>query len=87
MLLDLVNGFFELAGGLFILLSCIKLHKEKKVRGISWMHVGFWTAWGMWNLYYYPSLGQTISFIGGIGIVSMNTIFLGQMIYYIWKEK
>jgi len=84
---DLVNGLFELAGGFFILLSCMKLYKDKKVRGISWIHVGFFASWGYWNLYYYPSLGQTISFIGGIGVVTMNTILLVQMLYYIKKEK
>ena len=84
---DLMNGLFEFAGGFFILLSCIKLYKDKKVKGVSWIHIGFFASWGYWNLYYYPSLGQTISFIGGIGVVTMNTILLFQMLYYIRREK
>jgi len=83
---DTINGIFELFGGLFILLSIIKLHKDKKVKGISWLAVVFFTLWGYWNLYYYPHLGQTVSFWGGIGVVTMNTIWLGQMGWYIRKE-
>ena len=84
---DLINGIFEMFGGAFILLSCIKLYKEKKVRGVSWIHVGFFACWGYWNLYYYPSLGQILSFIGGIGIVVTNTALVIQMLYYIRREK
>ena len=83
---DLVNGIFELFGGFFILLSVIKLHKEKKVRGISWIHAGFFALWGYWNLFYYPHLGQMVSFIGGIGVVNMNAAWLVQLIYYSHKE-
>jgi len=42
----------------------------------------FFTSWGMWNLFYYPHLGQWYSFAGGVFIVSVNTFWLGQIIYY-----
>ena len=84
---DFLNGSFELAGGLFILLSVIKLYKDKKVRGISYVHVGYFTAWGYWNIYYYPYLNQWISFIGGLSVVLINTLWLGQIIYYTIMEK
>lgn len=84
---DLINGIFESCGMFFILLSCIKLYKDKKVRGVSWIHAGFFATWGYWNLFYYPHLGQMISFIGGIGVVTMNTIWLFQMFYYIRQER
>ena len=83
---DLINGFFELLGSIFILLNIITLHKDKSVKGVSWVSVGFFTCWGIWNLYYYPSLGQTISFIGGIGIAITNIIWLTQLIYYSKKR-
>lgn len=79
---DLINGIFELSGAFFILLSILKLKKEKKVCGVSWVHVGFFAMWGYWNLFYYPHLTQWVSFAGGIGIVITNTFWLGQLIYY-----
>lgn len=84
---DLINGLFECSGGFFIALSIIKLYKEKKVRGVSWLHVGFFTSWGFWNLYYYPHLGQWFSFIGGLALVISNTIWLVQIAYYTGRER
>jgi hypothetical protein len=84
---DLINGTFEACGMFFILLSIIKLGREKKVRGVSWIHVGFFATWGYWNLYYYPHLNQWMSFFGGLGIVITNTWWLAQLIYYTNKER
>jgi hypothetical protein len=84
---DLINGSYEILGGFFILTSINKLHKEKQVHGVSWVHAGFFATWGYWNLYYYPYLGQTWSFIGGIGVVVTNTIWLIQLIYYSKRGK
>ena len=84
---DLVNGTFEMAGGLFIILSIIKLYDDKKVRGISCLAVGFFAVWGYWNLYYYSHLDQWWSWYGGVLVVITNTIWLGQMVYYEIKER
>ena len=84
---DLVNGTFEMIGGFFILLSIIKLYEDKQVRGISWLHASFFAVWGYWNLFYYPHLEQMWSFWGGVGIVTTNTIWLAQLIYYTRRTK
>ncbi len=79
---DIINGIFESVGGFFIGGSIIKLYKDKMVRGIHWPHPTFFTAWGLWNLYYYPSLEQWFSFYGGVFLVVTNAIWLGQIFYY-----
>jgi len=79
---DFVNGSFEACGGLFILLSILQVLKDKAVHGVNWIHPAFFSAWGFWNLYYYPSLGQWISFWGGVGVVTMNTIWVVLLIKY-----
>lgn len=83
---DTINGIFESLGAFFILQSVFKLHRDKLVRGVSWLHSGFFAAWGYWNLWYYPSLDQWFSFFGGVGIVTTNTIWLLQIIYYTRAE-
>lgn len=83
---DIINGAFELLGSFFILTSIVKIYKDKQVRGVSWIHAGFFSAWGYWNLFYYPYLSQWFSFLGGCGIVATNTFWLGQLIYYTTKE-
>lgn len=84
---DLINGTFELLGGWFIFLSCRKLLKQKKVRGVSFVHVAYFTGWGFWNLAYYPHLKQWTSFFGGSLVVLTNTFWLVLLIYYIRKER
>lgn len=84
---DLINGSFEFLGGFFILLSCLKVFRDKKVRGVSPYHVIYFTSWGFWNLYYYPHLDQWTSFAGGTIIVLTNTLWVGMLIYYILREK
>lgn len=84
---DLINGLFETAGGFFIALSVIKLYNDKVVRGVSWMHVSFFSAWGFWNLFFYPHLDQWFSFWGGFILVAVNMGWLGQIVYYNWRNR
>lgn len=84
---DNLNGLFELLGGLFITLSCVKLYKDKKVRGVSFIHVAYFSLWGYWNIHYYPHLGQWISFAGSLAVTLVNTIWLGLLFYYLRRER
>ena len=79
---DFINGSFELMAGTLLLVNCWKLHKDKRVRGVSIFVTAFFGLWGFWNLYYYPSLNQTASFIGGIMVVFANTLWVGMAVYY-----
>ena len=80
---DLINGMFETFAGAMILLHCRRLWIDKKVRGASMVATTFFTSWGFWNLYYYPSLTQWWSFYGGIVVVSANGLWLSLM----WKYR
>lgn len=80
--MDTVNGLFECCASLFICLSIWRLYKDKKVNGISIIHVSFFCAWGWWNLFYYPHLEQMWSTIGAACVVLTNTIWMIQLLYY-----
>jgi hypothetical protein len=79
---DLINGCYELLGGIFLLHNCWNLYKDKKVSGVSIPSIVFFTSWGYWNLYYYPSLNQWWSFAGGCLIVIANTLWVTMYFYY-----
>ena len=79
---DAVNGCFELFGGAFLMLNVQRLMRDKRVAGVRIAPVMFFTAWGFWNLYYYPSLGQWASFAGGIAVVGVNTLWIGLALWY-----
>lgn len=72
MLGDVGNAAFELGGALLIWLNVRQLLRDRQIRGVFWPVNLFYTLWGMWNLYYYPSLGQWLSFYAGLGVVLGN---------------
>lgn len=84
---DLVNGLFELSGSLFLWNNVRILYKHKKVRGVSVLTTAVFTAWGLWNLYYYPFLNQIMSFFGGLGIVLANAVWLWLALKYRRKDE
>lgn len=79
---DLINGAFELAGGALCWLNVQKILKDKCVIGVYWPIQAFFTAWGVWNLFYYPLLGQWASFVGGVFLVIGNTVWVVLAAYY-----
>ena len=79
---DLINGTFELLGGLALWQNVRRIRQDRKLAGVDWKVTGFFTAWGFWNLFYYPSLHQWLSFAGGINIVIANAMWLGYALRY-----
>jgi hypothetical protein len=84
---DLINGFYEFIGGLLLYRNVYQLYKDKQIKGVSILTTAFFASWGYWNLFYYPSLNQWMSFWGGACVVSANTIWVAQAIYYSRKNK
>lgn len=84
---DTVNGCFEILGAFFVSLNVRQIWRDKQSKGIHWLAVAFFTAWGYWNLYFYPAVGQWVSFVGGVGVVVVNTIWLALLCYYARKGK
>ena len=66
-----------------IMPSILKLYRDKRVLGLHWFMIAFPTAWGFWNLYYYPWLGQYLSFWGGLAVVVVNVTYLSMLFYYL----
>lgn len=83
---DAINGAFEALGGVFALNNVRVIWRDKMVRGVSVLSTGVFTAWGFWNLYYYPHLGQWLSFAGGLVIVAANFAWVALMLYYGRKD-
>lgn len=79
---DIINGFFELVGTLCLASNIRLLYRQKQVRGVTWQVSIFFTLWGIWNLFYYPSLGQWFSFSGGVLIAAANIIWITMAFIY-----
>ena len=79
---DVVNGLFEFGGSLVLWGNVHRIYKDKGYAGVTSAATLFFSAWGYWNLYYYPSLEQWASFFGGISIVAANTAWFVLMMRY-----
>ena len=79
---DLTNGLFELIGSIFLFVNVFRLWIDKKIRGLYWPFSIFFTLWGFWNLYYYPTIGQMFSFVGGIFMSVANLAWIYLAIKY-----
>jgi hypothetical protein len=78
---DQVNAFFEGGGACLQLLNCRQLLRDRVVRGAHWLPLAFWTSWGCWNLFYYPSIGQSWSFVAGTLVFLVN----GTNLFLMWR--
>ncbi len=72
---DLLNATFELVGACFLAVDCKRLHRDKCLRGLWWPGRVFWASWGVWNVFYYPSIGQTLSFYAGLLVLAANAVW------------
>lgn len=79
---DLINAGFEVGAGGAVLAHCWQLYQDKQVRGLSVAAVVFFTLWGMWNMFFYPHLGQFWSFAGGIFVTLANVIYVALLVRY-----
>lgn len=79
---DAINGAFELAGAVLLLLDVLALRRARRVVGVHWGARLFFTGWGIWNLFYYTALDQRWSFIGGALLVIVNAIWLVLLVKY-----
>jgi hypothetical protein len=84
---DQINAGFELIGAAMIFNNCRMVLRDKLVRGVSILANTYFTGWGIWNVFYYPSLNQVWSFRAGLCICTANILWILLMLYYKHKEK
>lgn len=80
---DVINGGLECAGGLLVLLYNVRaVLRTRSVAGVHWLPVLFFAAWGVWNLHYYPALGQWCSFAGSVVVCAANLLWCVLLVYF-----
>lgn len=74
--MDGINALFELGGAIAVIPSIMKLLSDRHHAGVSAWTMMFFSAWGWWNLLYYPHLDQMLSTIGAAFLAVANTTYL-----------
>jgi hypothetical protein len=79
---DVINGGFEALGFFAVMFSCIRLMRDREVKGVSLVTTSFFTSWGFWNLYYYPHLGQSLSGAAAAAVCAANLFWCALILRY-----
>lgn len=79
---DLINGAFESGGSVLLWMNVRQLLRDRGYAGVYVPATAFFALWGFWNLYYYPHLGQWLSFTGGCSIVTANVVCVALMLKF-----
>ena len=79
---DMINALFEFGAAIVLLLNSRAIIRDKGYAGVSVFPVAFFAAWGTWNLYFYPFLGQTWSFVAGVLVLLANLTWIGLMLWF-----
>lgn len=82
-----VVAMFELVSSLMIALSMRRLWIDKMVRGVSPWPIGFFALWGYWNVYWYWYIDAMWAWSAGLCVVSINTLWAAQIVYYLHRER
>lgn len=77
---DIINALFEMGGAAFLVLNVRALRRDRVLRGVSAWPVVFFTAWGAWNVYLYPSLGMPLSAAAGVLVLAVNSVWLWMVV-------
>lgn len=84
---DVINGCFEGVGSILIWLNVFRLAQDKTVKGSNWWVMIFFASWAVFNLYFYPHLGQEWSFLGGLSMFVAEFVWVVMAYYYCNRSK
>lgn len=79
---DTINAGLELGGALFSALNIVHLYRDRIIKGVAWPATAFFTAWGVWNLWYYPHLAQPLSALAALALVLVNATWLLMALWF-----
>lgn len=59
-----------------------QLLRDKRLAGVALAPTVWFNVWGAWNIYYYASLDQWASWVAGLGVFTVNTMWVALAMYY-----
>lgn len=80
--MDQANAALEMGGAFLRTLDCIKLFQHKRFVG---GHLGtalYFLLWGVFNVFFYPSLNQVWSFWAALALMVINGLWFVMAVYY-----
>jgi hypothetical protein len=79
---DVTQAFWELGSAVFSVLNIIAIRRSKSVAGVHWAPTAFFSAWGVYNLWFYTALHLPLAYWAGLAITCTNFCWLGHLAWY-----
>ena len=79
---DVVNAIFEAGGACLLWLNVRQILRDKRLAGVRLAPTIWFNVWGAWNLVYYFQLGQIASWVAGLGVFVVNTVWVALAVHY-----
>lgn len=79
---DVGNAIFEAGGAVLLWFNVRALYKDKQLRGVVLLPTLWYQTWGAWNLWYYHAIGQNLSWLAGMGVFAVNSVWVGLALWY-----
>lgn len=80
---DTFNGSLECVCAVMLALDVRALMRAKMAKGVSILARMFFWGWSIWNLWWYPHLGQWFSFVGAVAVMLPQSAW----IYLLWRYR
>lgn len=84
---DAINGALEVTWSAVMLLSILKLRKDRDLKGVSFWHVGLIFVSSWWFMFYYAHLDQWFSFLASLVYAVAVATWSGHIAYYFMKPR
>ena len=78
----IIMSAFNWAGTMFLILNCLRIIKDRSVKGVSLIASTYFVIWSWWNMIYFYRLHDVVSFYSSIPYAIINTIWITLAIYY-----
>lgn len=82
--IDIINAIFEAFGGIFAILNCRQLYKDKQVKGVSIISAIFFITWSMWAIYFYYKTENPYSMYASM-LIGLSEIMWVTMWFYYYR--
>ncbi|XAI95940.1 hypothetical protein [Microcystis phage Mwe-JY26] len=79
---DIINAGFQLLAAFLIAMHCRAVWKARDVAGVSIFATFCFALWGVWNVYYFATLGQVWSYYAAYACAAAHAAYMSLLLTF-----
>lgn len=84
---DYTQAAFEFGSACFQVRNVLAIRTHQTIKGVHWSPTAFFTAWGVYNLWFYTALHLPLAWWAGLAITAVNAVWLSHAAYYVLRRE